>query len=211
MLEKRMFRPLKPSLLAIAVASLLFILPASAQPSEAVYKVELLNATLLTIMKNAEKLKFTGRYKTLEPVLLDSFDMGFMAQFSAGRHWRSLSKPDRKRLLNAFSKLWISTYADRFDGYGGEKIEIIGTEKAPRDTLMVKTKIVKLNGEKVPIDYLLRQKAGVWLMIDIFLKGRFSELAKQRAEYTSILKRSGISGLVATVDDKVRRMQSRSR
>ncbi len=48
-------------------------------------------------------------------------------------------------------------------------------------------------------------------MIDIFLKGRFSELAKQRAEYTSILKRSGISGLVATVDDKVRRMQSRSR
>ena len=206
-----MFQPWKRNLLAIAVASLLFALPASAQPSAAVHKVKRLNAILLTIMKNAEKLKFTGRYRTLEPVLLDSFDMGFMARFSAGRHWRSLSKPDRKRLINAFSKLWISTYADRFDGYGGEQIEIIGTEKAPRDTLMVKTKIVKSDGKKVSIDYLLRQKAGVWLVINIFLKGRFSELAKQRAEYTSILKRSGISGLVATVDDKVRLMQSRSR
>ena len=76
---------------------------------------------------------------------------------------------------------------------------------------MVKTKIVKSDGKKVSIDYLLRQKAGVWSVIDIFLKGRFSELAKQRAEYTAILKRRGISGLVATVDDKVRRMQSRSR
>jgi len=206
-----MSRPWKRSLLGIAIASLLCALPASAQPSAAVQKVEQFNATLLTIMKNAEKLKFTGRYKTLEPVLLDSFDMGFMARFSAGRHWRSFSEPNRKRLVNAFSKLWISTYADRFDGYGGEQIEIIGTEKAPRDTLMVKTKIVKSGGEKVSIDYLLRQKAGVWSVIDIFLKGRFSELAKQRAEYTSILRRSGISGVVATVDETVRRMQSRSR
>ena len=206
-----MSRPWKQSLLAIALASLLFALPASAQPSAAVHKVERFNATLLTIMKDAEKLKFAGRYRTLEPVLLDSFDMDFMARFSAGRHWHSLSEPDRKRLVNAFSKLWISTYADRFDGYGGEQIEIIGTEKAPRDTLMVKTKIVKSDGKKVSIDYLLRQKAGVWLVINIFLKGRFSELAKQRAEYTSILRRSGISGVVATVDDKVRRMQSRSR
>ena len=87
-----MSRPWKRSLLAIAVASLLFALPASAQPSAAVHKVERFNATLLTIMKNAEELKFTGRYKTLEPVLLDSFDMGFMARFSAGRHWRALSR-----------------------------------------------------------------------------------------------------------------------
>ena len=201
----------KRSLLALAVAGLLLALPASAQPNAAVHKVERFNATLLSIMKNAETLKFTGRYKTLEPVLLDSFDMNFMAQFSAGRYWRALSPADRERLTKAFSKLWISTYADRFDGYGGEQIEVVGTEKAPRDTLMVKTKIVKSDGEKIAIDYLLRQKSGIWSVIDIFLKGRFSELAKQRAEYTSILKRSGIAGLVATVDDKVRRMQSRSK
>ena len=206
-----MSHPWNRRLLAIAVASLLFALPASAQPSAAMHKVERFNATLLTIMKNAEKLKFSGRYNMLAPVLLDSFDLGFMAQFSAGRYWRSLSEPEQKRLVTAFSKLWISTYADRFDGYSGEQIEIIGTAKAPRDTLMVKTKIVKSDGKKVSIDYLLRQKAGVWSVIDIFLKGRFSELAKQRAEYTSILRRSGISGVVATVDEKVRRMQSQSR
>lgn len=189
--------------------TLFCVLPTSAQTSGAVQKIERFNSTLMTIMQDAQALKFTGRYKTLKPVLLDSFDMGFMAQFSAGKYWHSLSAEDRRHLVSAFSKLWIATYADRFNDYSGERFEIIGSGKAPRNTLMVKTHIIKKNDKKVAINYLMREQAGVWSVIDIFLKGRFSELAKKRAEYTSILKRQGITGLVSIVEDKVRHMQMR--
>ena len=196
-------------ILSAVTLVLLCVSSASGQTSEAVQKIERFNSTLVTVMQDGQSLKFTGRYKILTPVLIDSFDMDFMAQFSAGRHWRSLLPDDRRLLVSTFSKLWIATYADRFNDYNGERFEVVGFGKAPQNTLMVKTQIIKKNDKKVAIDYLMREKAGTWSVIDIFLKGRFSELAKQRAEYTSILQRRGLAGLVAAVEDKVRLMQQR--
>jgi phospholipid transport system substrate-binding protein len=192
------------ALLAIAVLAV----PAAAQPNAALQKIERFNATLLSIMQNAETLKFGGRYEILAPVMLESFDLGFMAQFSAGRHWRDLSPNDQQKLVTTFERLWISTYADRFSGYSGEAFEIIGSQKAPRDTVLVKSNIIKNDGEKIGLNYLMREKENHWSVIDIFLDGKYSELAKQRSEYTSILKREGLAGLVAKVDAKVKRMQN---
>ena len=193
------------SLLAVA----LLAAPATAQPNAALQKIERFNATLLSIMQNAETLKFDGRYKTLAPVMQESFDLGFMARFSAGRHWRNLSPSDQQKLVTTFERLWVSTYADRFNGYSGEAFEIVGSQKAPRDTVLVKSNIIKNNGKKIALNYLMRKKKSHWLVIDIFLDGKYSELAKQRSEYTSILKREGFSGLVSKVAAKVQRMQSR--
>lgn len=192
------------AILAVAVLAI----PAAAQPNAATQKIERFNATLLSIMQNAEKLKFSGRYQTLAPVMLDSFDLVFMARFSAGRHWRGLSPTDRQRLVSTFKRLWVSTYADRFNDYSGEAFEIVGSQKAPRDTLLVKSNIIKNDGEKIALNYLMREKEKHWSVIDIFLDGKYSELAKQRSEYTSILKREGLAGLVAKVDAKVKRMQN---
>ena len=200
----RWIKFMSTALLAVAVLTA----PEAAQPNAAMQKIERFNATLLSIMKNAETLEFGGRYETLAPVMLDSFDLGFMARFSAGRHWRGLSPTDQQKLITTFERLWISTYADRFNGYSGEAFEIIGSQKAPRDTLLVKSNIIKNGGEKIALNYLMREKEKHWSVIDIFLDGKYSELAKQRSEYTSILKREGLAGLVAKVDAKVKRMQN---
>ena len=168
--------------------------------------VERFNATLSKIMQNASTLRFSGRYASLEPVLLDSFDIQFMAQFSAGRHWRMLSEDERNKLVRTFGRLWVSTYADRFNGYDGESFEIVEEKPAPRNTILVKTNIIKNNGKKVAIDYLLRKRNTQWYVIDIFLSGKYSELAKQRAEYTSVLKRKGFIGLVDIVEEKIQHM-----
>ena len=175
----------------------------SAQPNDAEKKIKLFNATLLTVMQNAKDLKFSGRYNTLQPIIGDCFDMDFMAQFSAGKYWRNLSNIQRTKLIEAFEKLWVSIYADRFDGYSGEIFELQESKNAPRGTVLVKTNIIMNDGEKLPIDYLMRQINGSWLVIDIFLKGRFSELAKQRAEYSSVLRREGFDGLMTKVEKKV--------
>jgi phospholipid transport system substrate-binding protein len=192
------------ALLAVAVLAA----PAAAGPNTALQNIERFNATLLSVMQNAETLKFGGRYKVLAPVMLESFDLSFMARFSAGRYWRDLSPSDQQKLITTFKRLWVSTYADRFNGYSGEAFEIVGSQKAPRDTVLVKSNIIKNNGKKIALNYLMREKESHWLVIDIFLDGKYSELAKQRSEYTSILKREGFSGLASRVAAKVKRMQS---
>ena len=199
-------RPPK-SLLGLCTAILMSMFVASgALAGSPTSTIERFNAALLDVMQKAATLTFDSRYQSLEPVLLSSFDMDFMAQFSAGRHWRKLSPEEQKTLVGTFGRLWISTYADRFNGYSGEAFEIVGEQQAPRNTVLVKTNIIKSSGKKVSINYLMRERDDDWAVIDIFLKGKFSELAKQRSEYTSVLKREGISGLVAKVEAKVARM-----
>ena len=188
------------------LAVLLSVEATNADNRSARSTVERFNATLSKIMQNASTLRFSGRYASLEPVLLDSFDIQFMAQFSAGRHWRMLSEDERNKLVETFGRLWVSTYADRFNGYDGESFEIVEEKPAPRNTILVKTNIIKNNGKKVAIDYLLRKRNTQWYVIDIFLSGKYSELAKQRAEYTSVLKRKGFIGLVDIVEEKIQRM-----
>ena len=56
------------------------------------------------------------------------------------------------------------------------------------------------------IGNLLRKRNTQWYVIDIFLSGKYSELAKQRAEYTSVLNRKGFIGLVDIVEEKIQRM-----
>ena len=40
-----------------------------------------------------------------------------------------------------------------------------------------------------------------WLIIDIYGKGKVSEVALRRSEYAAILQKSGIEGLISSVDE----------
>ena len=196
-------------LFALPLLAVFLMASADASSASPQSTIQVFNDTLLSVMREADSLKFQGRYEKLQPVLSESFDLPFMAQFSAGGQWRELSEAERAKVVDAFARLWISTYADRFNDYSGEAFEVVGVEEAPRGTRLVRTNIIKRSGEKIALDYLLRPvKDGGWAVIDIFLKGKFSELAKQRSEYTSILKREGVEGLTAKVEQKVKQMQA---
>ena len=42
-----------------------------------------------------------------------------------------------------------------------------------------------------------------WRVVDVQLKGAYSELATRRSEYSSILRRSGLAELLAVIDAKI--------
>src|SRR6266436_3959851 len=53
-------------------------------------------AQLLDVMQHAAALGARGRYQKLEPVVLGTFDVPFMARLSIGPLWARLS-PEQKR------------------------------------------------------------------------------------------------------------------
>jgi phospholipid transport system substrate-binding protein len=118
---------------ALVTAALLLAAPA-AQAAEAGARaiVERLNATLIEVMKGADALGYAGRYERLDPVLRESFDFPSMAGISVGRHWRTLDRDQRVRLVGAFARESIATFAERFDGYGGERFEARPRARATR-------------------------------------------------------------------------------
>jgi phospholipid transport system substrate-binding protein len=95
--------------------------------------------------------------------------------------------------------MMIATYAKRFDGFSGEKFQIVEiADRAPDDKL-VKTRIVQSSGKPVAINYLMRKTGLEWKIVDVYLDGTISELASRRAEFTSILKSGGPDALIASL------------
>ena len=166
--------------------------------------VEAFHATIIGTMKEAERLGFAGRYERLEPALDATFDLDFMAEKSVGRHWRQLETADQERMREIFARFTLSTYASRFSGYGGERFETVSEQAAPRDTVFVRTRLVRTDGENpVEINYRLHRVEAGWRVIDVLLRGTVSELALRRSEYSSVIKRDGFPKLIETLEEKI--------
>jgi phospholipid transport system substrate-binding protein len=176
---------------------------AAADPNSAPGLVEHFYADLLATMKQGKKLSFDERYNRLAPTVTRSFDLGLMTRIAVGPGWGQIAPAQRQRLTTAFSRYTISVYANRFDDYGGERFEVTPTMTANPNGVIVASRLVKANGEDVPLNYLMRQDGtGMWKIIDVYLSGTVSELATRRSEFLSVLQREGAEGLVQMIEKR---------
>jgi phospholipid transport system substrate-binding protein len=156
---------------------------------------------LLNTMKNGRTLGQSGRFTQLAPVIRRSFDIGSMARLSVGPSWSGLSEAQRQQATDSYGRYISATYADRFDSYAGQKLEVIGEEPAVSGVL-VHSRIIKADGEPVKVDYMMHRNGEGWLISDIYLDSAISEVATRRSEFAAILKRDGIDGLIAALNRK---------
>ena len=163
--------------------------------------VQSLYDALLTTMKNGRTLGQAGRFTQLAPVIRRSFDVASMARLSVGPSWTSLSEAQRHEVTESYGRYVSAIYADRFDSYDGQKLEVTGEQPAPSG-VMVKSRIIKANGEPVKVDYLMHRNGEEWVISDIYLDSAISEVATRRSEFAAILKNDGIDGLIAGLNRK---------
>jgi len=156
---------------------------------------------LLGTMKSGRSLGQSGRFARLEPVIRRSFDIPTMARLSVGSSWATLSEAQRQQVIGSFGRYISAIYADRFDSYAGQKLQVTGEQPAAAG-VMVKSQIIKANGEPVNVDYMMRRNGDTWLISDIYLDGAISEVATRRSEFGAILKNEGIDGLIAALNRK---------
>ena len=191
----------KPSLLRVGSFSVFILVrsmprrPAAAMPVQGLYDA------LLSTMRSGKALGQSGRFTQLEPVIRRSFDIAAMARLSVGPTWASITEAQRQQLSESFGRYMSAIYADRFDSYGGQKLEVTGEQPAPSGVI-VKSQIIKANGEPVKVDYVMRLSGDNWLISDIYLDGAISEVATRRSEFAAILKTEGIDGLISALDRK---------
>jgi phospholipid transport system substrate-binding protein len=197
-------RPKMPLCKAMAFAAGLSLsmlsYPLHAAPSTG-DTVQGLYDALLNTMKNGRILGQSGRFMQLEPVIRRSFDIASMARLSVGPSWAALTEAQRQQLTESFGRYISAIYADRFDSYAGQKLEVTGEQAAPSG-VMVKSQIIKATGEPVRVDYMMRRNGDGWLISDIYLDGAISEVATRRSEFAAILKADGIDGLIAALNRK---------
>jgi phospholipid transport system substrate-binding protein len=156
---------------------------------------------LVSTMKNGRTLGDSGRFVQLEPVIRRTFDVATMARLSVGPSWPGLTEAQRQQITEGFGRYISAIYADRFDGYAGQKLQV--TDEQPEAAgVIVHSQIIKANGDPVKVDYLMRRNGDAWLISDIYLDGAISEVATRRSEFGAILKSQGVDGLIAALNRK---------
>ena len=168
--------------------------------------VEGLNAALLQSMQGAGELGYAGRHQLLAPVLRRSFDFPFMTRIAVGRAWSDFSAAERAQIVDLFAEMSIANFAARFDGFAGERFEVGDERAGPRDAVVVESRIVRPADSPVGLHYVLRESEDGWRIIDVLLDAKFSELARQRSEFTAVLKSGGLPDLIATLEQKIQEL-----
>jgi phospholipid transport system substrate-binding protein len=191
----------KAAALAAGVGLAMLSYPVHASPASGGDTVQGLYDALLGTMKNGRTLGQSGRFTQLEPVIRRTFDIPSMTRLSVGTSWAGLSEAQRQQLTDSFGRYISAIYADRFDSYAGQKLQVTGEQPNPAG-VMVKSQIVKANGEPVKVDYMMRRNGESWLISDIYLDGAISEVATRRSEFAAILKAGGVDGLIAALNRK---------
>jgi phospholipid transport system substrate-binding protein len=191
----------KALVLAVALGLGTFCYTAQAALAGGSGTVQGLYDALLSTMKSGRTLGGSGRFAQLAPVIRSSFDVASMARLSVGPSWSGLSEAQRREVTESYGRYISAIYADRFDSYNGQKLEVTGEQPASFG-LLVKSRIIKSNGEPVEVDYVMRQIGESWLIADIYLDSAISEVATRRSEFAGILKTQGIDGLIAALNRK---------
>ena len=179
----------KAATLAAVLGLAMVSYPAHAAPASGGDTVQSLYDALLSTMKN------------VEPVIRRTFDIPSMARLSVGSSWATLTEAQRQQVTESLGRYISAIYADRFDSYAGQRLQVTGEQLAAAG-VMVRSQIVKTNGELVTVNYMMHRNGNSWLISDIYLDGAISEVATRHSEFAAILKSQGIDGLIAALNRK---------
>src|SRR3954467_2558433 len=124
--------------LIVVLAASAFAHPVDASPAGGGDTVQGLYDALLGTMKNGRILGQSGRFTQLEPVIRRTFDIPSMPRLSVGTSWAGLSEAQRQQLADGFGRYISAIYADRFDSYAGQKLQVTG-EQPQAAGLMVRS------------------------------------------------------------------------
>lgn len=189
------------SWLGLGLAGLTLLCSAEATGANALDTVQSFYDTLLTTMRHGKELGQSGRFIQLQPVVRSIFDVPFMARMAIGSGWATLTSAQRQLVIEGFERYIAAIYADRFETYSGEQLQVLGEQLSAVGTVVM-TRIVDSNGESENLNYLMRSNGSMWQIADVFLNGTISELAIRRSEFSSIRQRQGVDGLIAELNRK---------
>lgn len=142
--------------------------------------------------QNPERLQ-----ERLVAILQPRTDMTYSARLVLGRHGRSLEQEQIEAFAEALSNLLMRRYATGLLEFRSrEQVEILplAGDNSERMT-RVRTRIQLDSGERAPVDYVLRERDGQWLVFDVIIEG-ISYVSTLRNQIGEEIRREGFDAML---------------
>jgi phospholipid transport system substrate-binding protein len=130
-----------------------------------------------------------------------------MTALAVGVHWRKANVEQRKRLTGEFKTLLVRTYASALASYSTQKFDYRPLRAKPTDTdVTVNVRILQPGQQPVTIDYDMEKRPGGWKVWDVRVGG-ISLVANYRTEFDTLIRDSGVDGLIKALQTKNRSLE----
>ncbi len=183
-------------------------IPAAAAEADPRQPVAALDDALLAAMRIGQAGGFAARAAALAPVIKQVFDLPAILQASVGLRWGALPPAEQADLLDVFTRYTVASYAANFDGYDGQRFEILPQTRMVGADRVVATQLVPIKGDPTRLDYQVRETPDGWRIVDILLDGSISRVAVQRSDFRALLGRGSAAPLIQSLQRKVESLQS---
>jgi len=145
-----------------------------------------------------------ARAQIMAPVIDRIFDLSTVLHNSIGMRYTTLSADEQTKLLTAFRQFTIARYVSSFKQGGTAQFTVSPTTRpAPTGgSTIVSTSIGDGSDSATAINYVMMPSGGGYRIVDILLNGHISQVAAQRADFSSTLARGGTDALVTLLNRK---------
>lgn len=159
------------------------------------------NEVLGVIKQNKDKRTL---HDLAEKKVLPHFDFVAMTRLAVGKSWREASPEQQKKLENAFRGLLVNTYTTALTetATNDAKVDVKAAAVKPdQNDVTVRTLATQSGRKPVAIDYRMSRTAGGWKVYDVVVEN-LSLVNNYRGSFNSEISRSGIDGLIKTLEAK---------
>ncbi len=129
-------------------------------------------------------------------IVRSTFDFSAMTSSAMGKHWRTASSSQKKRVTDAFGNLLIRTYGLALLNYTGKPVEY-GKPQRSKDNkrVVIPSKAFPSSGRPLSIRYYMSKNGAQWSVYDVKIDG-VSLMANYRKDFSSEIRKGGIDGLI---------------
>ncbi|MGF1474868.1 MAG: phospholipid-binding protein MlaC [Geminicoccaceae bacterium] len=195
----------------VALGAVAFVLtisgmgtPNAAQPSKDAAKSHisgLVDAAVQLLAR--DDLSEREKDRELARLLEVGFDVDYIARFVLGRTYRGLDGHEQKRYRDAYTQYVLQIYGRYLKIYAVDEVALTGTSNAGKRDVVVHSRVKPIGEAPINIDWRIRDRGGSLQIIDIAIEG-ISQALTQRNEFSSVVSRRGIAGLIDIMEKRVR-------
>ncbi len=140
------------------------------------------------IEKNERNKKIVGE-------LNEIMDFQLAAYLSLGKHWKKISKTQKKEFVETFQQYINNYIVEKIDLYTNQKIDIGDSKIAKKGRAELEIGILS-GGETLQVNFKLRKnKKKEWRVYDVDIEG-VSLITTFRSQFSGVLKNSSFEELL---------------
>ena len=202
------------SLAFAGLVPLMPIAPAMAQDAQAPDAlVKDVTQDVIVIVKQDKDIQSGNTKKTIalvEQKVLPHFNFARMTALAMGVNWRKATPDQQKLLIDQFRTLLVRTYSTALTSYRNQTIDFKPLRAQPTDTdVTVRSEVRQSGAEAVTIDYSMEKTPSGWKVYDVVVGG-VSLVTTYRDTFANEIRNAGVDGLIKTLSDKNRQLETKS-